>query len=195
MAQSRRSFPSWLWISLLALGIIVALVVAGFAVASLAKTPVKHHYSATIQAHGSRTEVVGRSATIEVLAKNTGKTIPDLVLWFHGLNAWSIPSPPLRFIHTPVKSMKEGIPITASPVSVSGEGQAYWFGRLAAHDTAVITVTLLPKTAGSHVLSLNAYAKIHGSGLSGSSAPIKGGPDLSQPIATNPTSWSIKINP
>jgi len=178
--------PKWVWMITLALGVIVALIVSIAAVASHDAGPAKHKYSATIQARGSKTQVVGHTATIAILVKNTGPPIPGLVLWFQNLNPWSLPSPPLRFIRTPLKSLQQGTPIPAGRVPVSGDGRAYGFGHLAAHDTATITITLRPDTAGHHVLSLNAYAKQSSSGQ----------PDVSQEIRENtPTSWSITVNP
>jgi hypothetical protein len=170
----------------LALGVIVALAVSIAAVASHDTGPVKHKYSATIQARGSKTQVIGRTATIAILVKNTGPAIPGLVLWFHNLTPWSMPTRPLRYIRTPLKSLQQGTPIPAGRVPVSGDGQAYGFGQLAAHDTATITIALHPKTAGHHILGLNAYAKQNSSGQ----------PDVSQEIRENsPTNWSITVNP
>jgi hypothetical protein len=82
--------------------------------------------------------------------------------------------------------MQQGTPVVGAPVPVSGEGKAYRFGRLAAHNTATMPITLRPRTAGQHVLSLNGYARLNGSG----------GPDSSQEIGEAiPTSWSITVKP
>ena len=155
--------PGWLF--LLVLGgipiVILSFVAVLFDISSHgATTP--YPYNAHIQGLIPVAQHLNKPVTLRFAVRNTGASIPQLVMLFSGLDAWTI------------SHAQSDSAVKASPIDTLGNGVAWQFGPLAKHQTIKIVLDARPVRTGHPSVTLTVFAGIDSSGSPDPTLEIKG---------------------
>jgi hypothetical protein len=155
--------PGWLF--LLVLGgvpiIILSFVAVLFDIISHGQAT-GSPYSADITGRLPAEQHLYQPVQLQFSIRNTGAGIPETVLLFSGLEAWSI------------ESAGTGSGVKGTAVDTLGNGQAWRFGSLRKRETLHVTLKASPVRVGRPLVSVKAFAGVDSSGSPDPTVEIKG---------------------
>jgi hypothetical protein len=102
----------------------------------------------------TKIQTVGDIVTFSTSVTNSGTTtVPHLVLWFNGIDPWTVDSQ--------TSSCRSSEPASIDTFNI---GSAWNYGQLDAGATCNITITMAATKAGNHDLTWATYADLDSNG-------------------------------